>query len=210
MAFPIQEEHLGSDFGGSRQYHVRVLTYAWSRLDLEEGLGLVRLDSQDPIRVEGHEVAVDAGEAWTVTFLVELDQGWRTRRAQMAVVDDAGERTLLLEADGAGNWLRDGTPSLELEGCLDVDIAATPFTNTFVIRRLGLSVGETAEIRAAWVGVPQLEVEALDQTYLRLHPRDGHDRYEYRDSGSVQGWIIEVDRDGVATNYEGFARRIHP
>jgi uncharacterized protein len=187
-----------------------VLTYAWSRLDVDEGLGLVCLDKGDPIRVEGREVVVEEGAAWAVTFRVELDGGWRTRLAHMAVVDDGGERTLLLEADGEGNWLRDGTPFPELQGCLDVDIAATPFTNTFVIRRLGLSVGETAEIRAAWVGVPDLEVEPLDQIYRRLQPRDGVDRYEYRASGASQGWIIEVDQDGVSIDYEGFARRIHP
>jgi hypothetical protein len=187
-----------------------MLTYAWSRLDVDEGLGLVYLDTGDPIRVEGWEVVVEEGAAWAVTFRVELDRGWRTRLAHMAVVDDGGERTLLLEADGEGNWLRDGTPFPEFQGCLDVDIAATPFTNTFAIHRLELPAGETAEIRAAWVGVPHLEVEALEQTYLRLQPRDGVDRYEYRASGASEGWIIQVDQDGVAIDYEGFARRIHP
>ncbi len=186
-----------------------VLTYVWSRLDLNEGLGLVRLDQGDPIRVGGHEVAADGDKAWAVTFRVELDRGWRTRVAQVAVVDDTSERELLLEADGEGNWLRDGVPSSELQGCLDVDIAATPFTNTFVIRRLGLSVGETVEIRAAWVGVPDLEVEAVGQTYVRLQPRAGVDRYEYHSGDAAKGRIIEVDQDGVAMDYEGFARRIH-
>ena len=69
----------------------------------------------------------------------------------------------------------------------DVDIAATPFTNTFVIRRLGLSVGKTVEIPAAWVGVPDLEVEAVEQTYVRLQPRAGVDRYEFRAGGAANG-----------------------
>ena len=185
-------------------------TYAWSRLDLDQGMGLVRLESGDPMRVDGHEVAVHGGEAWAGIFYVELDREWRTRRARVTVVDASGERTLHLEADGEGNWLRQGKPTPELEGCLDVDIAATPFTNTFVIRRLGLSVGETAEIRAVWVGVPHLEVEALAQTYVRLESRDGLDRYQYRDSGSTENWIIEVDEDGVAVLYERFARRTYP
>lgn len=191
-------------------YPDRMPVYAWSRVDLDEGLGVVHLDSRGPIRVEGREIGVDGDETWAVTFRVELDREWRTRLARVSVIDHGGERTLDLEADGEGNWLRNGTPSPELQGCLDVDIAATPFTNTFVIRRLGLSVGEAAEIQAAWVGVPRLEVEALEQTYLRLQPRDGVDRYEYRASGAAEGWVIEVDDDGVAIDYEGFARRIHP
>jgi hypothetical protein len=187
-----------------------VLTYAWTRLDLDAGLGLACLDSGDVIRVDGREVAVHQGEAWAVSFRVELDRGWRTRLAEIAVVDDRGERTLLLEADGEGNWHRNETPFPELQGCLDVDIAATPFTNTFVIRRLGLSVGESSEIRAAWVGVPHLEVETLEQTYLHLQPQAGLDRYEYRSNGASEGLIITVDQDGVAIDYERFARRVHP
>jgi hypothetical protein len=50
-------------------------TYAWSHLDLNEGLGLVRLEAEgDPIRVEGSEVAVDEHQSWAVSFRVLLDQ----------------------------------------------------------------------------------------------------------------------------------------
>lgn len=191
-------------------YHGFVPTYVWARLDLEQGLGLVRLEEGNRIQVDGHEVAVDRGKAWTVTFRVDLDRRWRTRRAQLSVVDDKGERTLHLEADGKGNWLVDGVAAPELAGCLDVDIAATPFTNTFVIRRLGLAMGEGAEVRAAWVSIPSLEVAAVDQSYLHLEPDDAEDRYEYRSGGSPEGWIITVDSDGVALNYQDFAERTFP
>ena len=185
-------------------------TYAWSRLDLSAGLGLVRLEAEDPIRVEGREVAVDDHQSWAVSFRVLLDKEWRTRRAEIAVVDDHGHRDILIESDGEGTWSLNGSLAPELHGCLDVDIAATPFTNTFVIRRLGLPVGGVGEVRVAWVSVPRLEVTAMDQTYVHLEQVDGMDRYEYRSGSSEDGWIIEVDEDGVALDYEGFARRLHP
>jgi hypothetical protein len=50
----------------------------------------------------------------------------------------------------------------------------------------------------------------MDQTYVHLEQLDGTDRYEYRSGSSEDGWIIEVDEDGVALDYEGFARRLHP
>ena len=185
-------------------------TYAWSRLDLSAGLGLVRLEAEDPIRVEGREVAVDDHQSWAVSFRVLLDKEWRTRRAEIAVVNDHGHRDILIESDGEGTWSLNGSLAPELDGCLDVDIAATPFTNTFVIRRLGLPVGGVGEVRVAWVSVPRLEVAAMDQTYVHLEQLDGTDRYEYRSGGSEDGWIIEVDEDGVALDYEGFAHRLHP
>ncbi len=185
-------------------------TYAWSRLDLSAGLGLVRLEAEDPIRVEGREVGVDDHRSWAVSFRVLLDEEWRTRRAEIVVVDDHGRRNILIESDGEGTWSLNGSLAPELHGCLDVDIAATPFTNTFVIRRLGLPVSGVGEVRVAWVSVPSLEVTAMDQTYVHLEQLDGTDRYEYRSTSSENGWIIEVDEDGVALDYEGFARRLHP
>jgi hypothetical protein len=145
-----------------------------------------------------------------VSFRVLLDQEWRTRRAEIALVDDSGDRDIILESDGEGTWSLNGSPASELQGCLDVDIAATPFTNTFVIRRLGLPVGGVGEVRVVWVDVPSLEVAAMNQTYSHLERLDRTDRYEYRSSSSEAGRIIEVDEDGVALEYEGFASRLHP
>jgi hypothetical protein len=65
-------------------------------------------------------------------------------------------------------------------------------------------------VRAAWVGIPDLEVAAVEQTYRHLEPLDGTDRYEYRSETADEGRVIEVDEDGVALTYEGLARRVHP
>lgn len=171
---------------------------------------MVRVETDDLIRVEGYEVAVDSARSWVVTFEVRLDDKWRTRQAEVVVVEDERSRQVLIESDGEGEWHLDGAPAPELDGCFDVDIAATPYTNTFVIRRLGIPVGEVAKVKAAWVRIPELEVAAMDQTYLHLGPLDGTDRYEYRAENAGKGRVIDVDEDGVALTYEGFARRLHP
>ena len=191
-------------------YDGTVPVYAWSRVDVDTGLGWVLFETGDGIRVEGHEVVVDADESWVVAFAVQLDEEWRSRRAEVTVHDGHGSRELVLESDGNGNWSINGSVAPELEGCLDVDIAATPSTNTFVIRRLSLPIGRVGEVRVAWVSVPGLEVATVEQSYTHLESRDGTDRYEYRSRGSIDGWVIEVDEDGVALDYEGFARRLHP
>ena len=114
-----------------------------------------------------------------------------------------------LEADGAGRWLMNGLPVPLLDGCIDVDIAATPFTNTFPIRRLGLDIGESATVSAAWVSIPELEVERLLQTYTRLPGGETLHRYEYRDP-RFGGFELTVDDEGVVVEYAGFARRLGP
>ena len=71
----------------------------------------------------------------TAAYRVECDAHWHVTHAVLKVM---GGGTLELRGDGAGHW-RDGSGRAlpELDGCIDIDIAATPFTNSLPIGRLG-------------------------------------------------------------------------
>ena len=87
---------------------------------------------------------------------------------------------------------------------MDVDVAATPLTNTFPIRRFAdLAVGESRTTPVAWVEVPSLRVLRVEQTYERLGSRTW--RYSDPQHGA---FVLEVDSDGVVDRYERFAVRI--
>ena len=58
--------------------------------------------------------------------------------------------------DEKGNWTVDGKRRRALRSCTDVDLGCSPSTNTLPIRRLGLSVGATKTIQAAWIRFPEL------------------------------------------------------
>ncbi len=179
-------------------------TYTWRRLDIDHGLGQVRFgEAQDGQVVTGSEVAVTGDKRWVAHFYVELDALWRTRVAVVAVSDGEGDRRVRLDADGAGNWRVDDVPTPELDGCLDVDIGAVPFTNTFVLRRIGLAEGDSRDVRAAFVDVPDLVVQPLPQTYRRL----GEHHYQYGDT-SFGTYDLEVDAAGIVVEYSGFATRV--
>ena len=95
----------------------------------------------------GSEVLVGE-ETLSCTFSVVVGADWVTRRVEVAAVSAAGETRRVLEAVD-GRWTVDGAPRPDLDGCVDVDIAATPLTNTFPIRRLAhLAVGEPADVRS--------------------------------------------------------------
>ena len=118
---------------------------------------------------------------------------------------------MILEADDQRGWRRNGRRVAALDGCLDVDIAATPLTNTFPIRRYAdLAVAESRTSSVAWVEVPSLRVRRVEQTYTRLGHRE--------DASPVEAWRyadphfgafrLTVDGDGVVVDYEGFATRV--
>lgn len=178
--------------------------YTWSRLDVPHGLGQVRFDiGPDGILVTGVEVVATTEGRWVATFWVDLDSQWRTRAADLTVADGDGDRRCRLESDGYGRWAVDGDPAPELDGCLDVDVGAVPFTNTFVINRTGLGVGERVDLTVAFVDVPNLQVQALPQHYQRL----AADRWTYGDE-EFGTYDIQVDADGVVVDYSDFATRV--
>src|ERR1700722_2521327 len=92
---------------------------AWRHRDAREGFESVFLRSgRADHRVEGTTAAVEAGRAWTVRYLISLDERWRTRKAQVWGRSSEGELEMQLDADGDGNWGVNGSPAPALDGCL--------------------------------------------------------------------------------------------
>jgi hypothetical protein len=92
-----------------------------------------------------------------------------------------------------------------LDGCLDIDIWPTPFTNTFPIRRAPLAVGERREFRMAWVSAPELTLRPMRQGYTRL--ADRLYRYESLEGSGFRAELT-VDEDGLVRDYQGVFRRV--
>jgi hypothetical protein len=149
----------------------------------------------------GDVAAMLEGAPLKASYLVETDAAWITRRVRL---DVTGGGTLEILSDGAGHWRRaDGKALPELDGCIDPDISMTPFTNTVAIRRLGLRVGEAAEIKVAYILIPELSLRAAPQRYTRLAERlwrfDGLDIDFTAD--------LTVDEEGFVMEYPGLFRR---
>ncbi|RKD84364.1 putative glycolipid-binding domain-containing protein [Kushneria marisflavi] len=148
-------------------------------------------------RVEGcHD-----GRLYQLTYRLVLDPGWRMRQLS-ARLDDG--RACQLSSDGMGHWWCQKRGALDgLAGCIDVDIAATPFTNTLPIRRLGLEPGEAATLSVALLSVPSLSTRPMQQRYTRLSSHGW--RYEGLDSGFTAS--LEVGDHGLVLDYPDTFRR---
>lgn len=108
--------------------------------------------------------AGDAPFAWR--WRVAWDEAWRAREAMVERLDS--EAAIALTADGRGGWIDGaGARVAVFEGCIDLDLAATPFAATLAIHRLGLAVGESREIIAACLAAPDPLPRAVAQRYSR-------------------------------------------
>jgi hypothetical protein len=142
------------------------------------------------------------GELFGCSYAVRCDARWRVRRVQLAV---AGGPALLLRADGEGHWRGvDGDPLPALDGCIDVDISGTPFTNTLPIRRLGERLHERQEIRVAYITLPGSSVAPSAQAYTAL----GAGRYLFESLSDPFHAEILTDADGLVVDYPGLFRRL--
>jgi hypothetical protein len=157
--------------------------------------------------IDGTTAAVEDGQTWVVTYSIELDAAWVTRRAQVGARTVSGSLETRLESDGAGRWYINGASAPDLNGCLDVDLESSAMTNTLPVHRLDLPAGAQAGAPAAYVRASGLAVERLEQTYLRIADQGAHHRYEY--SAPVFGFTSRLvyDESGLVIDYPGIAVR---
>ena len=178
---------------------------AWRHRDVRQGFEVVFLA---PGRLEGTTAAVEDGAAWTVRYVIELEGPWRTRAVRLTGRSQWGPRAVALEADAAGRWRVDGEAAPHLDGCLDVDLESSALTNALPVHRLGLRVGEAADVPAAYVRAADLRVERLDQRYARMADTGGRQRYHYAAPRFDFECELVYDESGLLLDYPGLATRV--
>ncbi len=132
-------------------------------------------------------------------YQVVCDSGWRTLAARVkgwlgqALVD------IDVVVEPGQRWRLNGAERPAVIGCIDLDLNFSPSTNLLPIRRLGLAVGQRAEIKAAWLRFPSFELEQLPQVYRRLDEAT----YRYESAGGQFAADLKVTPAGFVTDYPG-------
>jgi hypothetical protein len=183
-------------------------TISWTPLWNEgrEGVGLEHLllseRSADSIVLAFD----DQQRPFRLAYRLTWDDSWTLLTADLTVDTERESRSLALRPDGRGLWFhQNGAPIGELDGCVDIDIWPTPFTNSFPIRRESMAVGERREFLIAWVFAPDLSVQPQRQAYTRT--ADRHYLFESLD-GSGFRVDLSVDEDGIVLDYPAYFRRV--
>lgn len=186
------------------QYRTICWTPIWNKD--QEGVGLEHLLLADRVADSAILAFDEEHGPFRLTYRLTWDEAWRLRDAELVAVTAHVTRSLRLQTDGQGHWrYGDGRAIAELDGCLDIDIWPTPFTNSFPIRREPMAVGERREFRMAWVFAPELTVQPQPQAYTRLA-----DRLYLFESLDGSGFRAElpVDEDGIVLDYPDLFRRV--
>jgi hypothetical protein len=186
----------------------QVMWSPWTGPGLEH---LHLLQQQEGIVADGLILGVEEQTPFRVRYEIHCDLQWRLRAMHLRLLSGSSQSLHLL-TDGEGSWTTESKETIpSLMGCLDVDISATPFTNTLPIRRLALQPGSSATLTMVYIAVPQMQVEATEQRYTCLEVTSSGGRYRYESlTNGVSSFTAElpVDRDGLVLDYPGLFRRV--
>ncbi|MBO1906912.1 putative glycolipid-binding domain-containing protein [Microvirga sp. 3-52] len=154
------------------------------------------------LHISGVVIAQEGENKFGLTYRLKLDALWHTKEVHVRTTSG---QALHLESDGRGHWQENGKDRSDLQGCIDVDIQATPLTNTLPIRRLDLETGESMDIRLCYIDVPGLTVAPSDQRYTALETGSLY-RFDSLESGFTAD--LPVDGDGFVLDYPGLFKRL--
>ena len=149
----------------------------------------------DRTAVEGRVVLPLGDVPCDITYRLGVDAGIETIHME-ATVHAAGHRRQVVVDAVERVWTVDGEVDEALEGCTDIDLGWSPITNTIPMRRLGLDVGESAEITAAWFRFPELELEPNRQRYTRK----AENLWRYQ-AGDFDFELVVDPESGLITKY---------
>jgi len=182
---------------------------AWRHQDALDGFEVVFFEShRTGCQLIGHTAAVEAGRAWAVRYSIELDEHWHTRSAHVQGWSHAGQRDLLLQSEDEAVWWLDGSHLPELDGCWDVDLESSSCTNMIPVHRLALDVGQRVEAPAVYVRALGLDVERLEQQYMRIDDDGVHQRFDYLSPAFDFECVLTYDEAGLVLEYPGIAARV--
>jgi uncharacterized protein len=150
-------------------------------------------------RIEGTAVFTWGGMPTQLAYEAVAHEDWRTRYGRVRGWVGARSIDVTIELQASGEWLLDGALVPGLKGCVDVDLGFTPATNLLQLRRIGLKVGEKAEVPVAWWDLDARELSLVEQSYER---RSEHS-YWYESPRFGYEALLEVAPSGFVLEYPG-------
>ena len=140
---------------------------------------------------------------YRVEYVIKLNSAWETQHCFLEFQYENEIRKLeFLNNDG--KWSLNGKYKAEFDGCTDVDIPLTPFTNSLPINRLKLCQSEEREINIVYIDLLENSMRHVKQKYRKI----SSGVYKYENIPNDFETEIKVDEEGFVVDYpELFIRK---
>lgn len=144
-------------------------------------------------------------EIYRVEYFIKTNEIWETLFFDLKIQLCNNKNVFSYKSDGKGNWTHLEKPANEFNGCIDIDIPLTPFTNTLPINRLNLNINKSRVIKVIYIDVLNSEIKPVQQKYTRMTET----KYKFENVPNDFEAVITVDESGFVVDYpEHFERTI--
>ncbi|RYY53129.1 MAG: hypothetical protein EOO09_19070 [Chitinophagaceae bacterium] len=149
------------------------------------------------IKVDSVIIGKNESGIYRVEYALLLDQHWKTISLTASSLHNNIVQHLEYTSDGQGNWTDKGQVVERLQGCIDIDLPLTPFTNSLPVNRLNLAVGAESDVRVVYVDLLSQKISPLTQKYKRISA----DEYLYQNVPNDFEAVIKTDHEGFVLDY---------
>lgn len=158
----------------------------------------------DARQVEGLVTGGTGRNPVGLSFRFLLDTAWTVRLFELRPLGTF--EPVRLQSQGSGRWTDGhGLPLDELAGCVDLEFSDTAFGLTPMIRRLGLSAGESVDLDVVSLSASHPVAARARRRLTCIRPLDA---YRYEDPNGDLDWSVRVDGDGFVVEVEDRVRRV--
>ena len=148
-------------------------------------------------QIEGTAVFSHEQQPCRLSYHIVCDATWQTLSAQIEGWLGTKVIDIQIKTDSNHHWWLNEVVQPDVQGCTDIDLNFSPSTNLIPIRRLNLSVGDSAEVKAAWLRFPSFKLEPLPQRYHLLD----ENTYRYESAGGQFVADLKVNQAGFVLDY---------
>ncbi|EJK79775.1 putative glycolipid-binding domain-containing protein [Rhizobium rhizogenes] len=156
------------------------------------------------IRACGTIIGGRGGSPYGVFYRIDCTADWTVLSFAVETTDG---RRLALFSDGKGHWqTEDGLALPQFDGCIDIDLYGSPFTNSLPIRRLEMTPEDgTVKLSMLYIPFDSFEPVRDGQRYTCITPEK---LYRYAAEDRVFTVDLPVDADGLVIDYPIYFRRV--
>ncbi|HKO82750.1 MAG TPA: putative glycolipid-binding domain-containing protein, partial [Chitinophagaceae bacterium] len=119
--------------------------------------------SEEGAEINSVIVGTYQSKIYRVEYQIKTNTNWETIFAEIKSRHSNKIEYLKLESDGKGNWFTNNKKVDQYNGCIDIDIPLTPFTNTLPIKRLNLTQGQEQQIRVIYIDILEGQIKPVRQ-----------------------------------------------
>jgi hypothetical protein len=175
----------------------------WKGLN-DESLEFFRINFGELLTVKSSIIGCSDDVPFKVDYELEMSKDWVISTFSIKAHLGNIEHALSLSHNGYGNWFNNGQEWKHLEGCLDIDISLTPFTNSLPLNRVKSGLDQKTSIEVVYIDVLDFNISKTSQYYQLLESN----RYKYANSDGSFTADITVDEFNFVKHYPGLFERL--